>query len=114
MPQKRTSLSKYGLSVVVATCMRLSVTRPHRADLRGARDTPAPPGAMALYSVRLASTTTLLGLLFSAATYSSLWEPPVLLTLLLLLWSLASWSGTRRRWRSPEVRAHVVTTVAAG
>ena len=102
------------IALVVATCMRLSVTRPHRADLRGARDTPAPPGAMALYSVRLASTTTLLGLLFSAATYSSLWEPPVLLTLLLLLWSLASWSGTRRRWRSPEVRAHVVTTVAAG
>ena len=29
---------------VVATCMELSVTRPHRADLPGPRDTPAPPG----------------------------------------------------------------------
>ena len=39
---------------VTATCMRLSITRPHRAELRDARDTPAPPGAMAVYSVRLA------------------------------------------------------------
>ncbi|HET7902675.1 MAG TPA: hypothetical protein VFL59_15940 [Candidatus Nanopelagicales bacterium] len=101
-------------ALVVATCMRLSVTRPHRAELRGARDTPAPPGTMALYSARLAVVTTTVGLLFSVATFGAPWQYPVLLTLGLVLWAARSWQGTRRRWSRPELRARVVATVASG
>jgi hypothetical protein len=102
------------VALVVATCMRLSVTRPHRADLRGARDTPAPPGTMALYSARLAIVTTTVGLLFSLATFGAPWQAPVLFTAGLLAWAARSWSGTRQRWAQPSVRARVVATVASG
>lgn len=102
------------VALVVATCMRLSVTRPHRAELRGARDTPAPPGTMALYSARLAAVTTTVGLVFSVATFGGGWQFPALLTVGLVLWALRSWEGTRRRWRDPATRARVVATVASG
>jgi hypothetical protein len=102
------------VALVVATCMRLSVTRPHRAELRGARDTPAPPGTMALYSARLAVVTTTVGLLFSVATFGAPWQFPALMTLGLLLWAARSWHGTRRRWSDPATRARVVATVASG
>ena len=102
------------VALVVATCMRLSVTRPHRAELRGARDTPAPPGTMALYSARLASVTTFIGLVFSVATFGAPWQYPALLTLGLVLWAWRSWEGTRRRWAEPMTRARVVATVASG
>lgn len=101
-------------ALVVATAMRLSVTRPHRADLRGPRDTPAPPGTMAVYSARLAVVTTLVGLGFSAATFGRTIVPPLLLTAGILAWAAYSWSRTKRRWADPVVRAHVVATVAAG
>ena len=101
-------------AVVVAVCLRLSITRPHRADLRGPRDTPAPPGTMAIYSARLAGTTTFVGLLFSASTLGTAPAVPVVLTLGLLTWATWSWSRTRRMWTQVSVRTHVVTTVAAG
>lgn len=102
------------VALVVATCMRLSVTRPHRAELRGARDTPAPPGTMALYSARLAAVTTTVGLVFSIATFGASWQFPALLTLGLVLWAVRSWEGTRRRWTDPATRALVVAKVASG
>lgn len=102
------------IALVVATSMHLSVTRPHRADLRGPRDTPAPPGTMAVYSARLAVVTTTVGLMFSAASFGRSVIPPMVLTLGLLAWAAFSWSRTRRRWSDPVVRARVVTTVAAG
>jgi hypothetical protein len=102
------------IALVVAVCVRLSVTRPHRADLRGARDTPAPPGSMAFYSAGLAATTTSLGLVFSASTFGAPWQAPVLITLGVLSWAAWSWTGTRRRWAEPTVRADVVATVSAG
>ena len=101
-------------ALVVAACVRLSVTRPHRADLRAARDTPAPPGTMALYSAGLAATTTTLGLVFSASTFGASWPAPVLITVGVLAGAAWSWSGTRRRWADPTLRAHVVATVSAG
>jgi hypothetical protein len=102
------------VALVVAICMRLSVTRPHRADLRGARDTPAPPGSMALYSARLAATTTALGLVFSASTFGAPWQAPALIAVGVLAWAASSWAGTRRRWSNPDLRASVVATVSAG
>ncbi len=101
-------------AVVVAICLRLSITRPHRADLRGPRDTPAPPGTMAIYSARLAGTTTFIGLLFSASTLGAVPVVPVALTLGLLFWAAWSWTRTLRMWSQMSVRTHVVTTVATG
>ena len=94
--------------------MRLSVTRPHRADLRDPRDTPAPPGSMALYSLRLASITTGLGLVFTGAAMGRSVAVPLLLTTALLAWSARSWLRTARRWADPEQRAAVVTAIASG
>lgn len=100
--------------LVTSTCMHLSVARPHRAELRGPRDTPAPPGTMALYSVRLATTTTLVGLVFAMGTIARSWPTVVLMTAASLLLAARSWHRTRRSWDDPRVRAHVVATVAAG
>jgi hypothetical protein len=69
---------------------------------------------MAIYSARLAGTTTFVGLLFSASTLGSVPAVPVLLTVGLLLWAAWSWTRTRRMWTHMSVRTHVVTTVAAG
>ena len=99
---------------VVATCMRLSVTRPHRADLRGPRDTPAPPGAMAAYSARLALSTTLLAVLFSTASTSSDWRFPALLAVPFVLLSVRNILASARLWHDRAVRAQVVHAVASG
>ncbi|MEP6760689.1 MAG: hypothetical protein ABJA93_04910, partial [Sporichthyaceae bacterium] len=99
---------------VVSTCMRLSITRPHRADLRGPRDTPAPPGVMAAYSARLAVSTTLLAVLFSTASTSSDWRFPALLALPFVLLSVRHVLASARLWHDPRVRARVVHAVAAG
>ncbi len=100
--------------LVTSTALHLSVSRPHRADLQGPRDTPAPPGSMALYSLRLAATTTFLGLLFAALSLTGDPVPPVLLALGLVLWSAWSWRRTAARWRDPVARGRVIATVAAG
>ncbi|HWL36277.1 MAG TPA: hypothetical protein VNQ77_08770 [Frankiaceae bacterium] len=99
---------------VVGTSLRLSVLRPHRADLRGRRDTPAPPGTMAVYSVRMAAQTTLTGLLVTGATATGLWEAPVLVALPIVLLGLRSAAYAARLWRDPRWRAYVTVTVAAG
>ncbi len=101
-------------AVVVGTCMRLSVERPHRADLRGPRDTPAPPGTMAIYSLRLALTATPIGLLFSILTLADQAWPAVLTTVAVVALAARSLRRSTRRWSDPHVRARVVATVAAG
>lgn len=102
------------IAVVVGTCLRYSTTRPHKAELRGPRDTPAPPGAMAIYSLRLALGTTLLGLVLSgAAQFGVWWLPWLVATPALLLAArrvVAAWS----RWEDPPTRAQIVATVASG
>lgn len=102
------------LARVVAVCMTLSVRRPHRADLRGPRDTPAPPGVMAAYSTRLAISTTFIALLFSALAEVAPWTWSVALALPFLLLSLRRLLIALRLWEQPHSRAHVVTVVAAG
>lgn len=99
---------------VVATCMELSVTRPHRSELRGPRDTPAPPGVMAAYSARLAVSTTLIAVLFSALAEVASWEWPVLLAIPFVLLSLRRLVATSGQWHDALVRSRVVTTVASG
>jgi hypothetical protein len=99
---------------VVATCMHLSLARPYRADLRGPRDTPAPPGVMAAYSLRLAVSTTLLAVLFSITAELGDWRLPLLAALPFLLLSARRLTTSARVWRAPATRARVATAVAAG
>ena len=94
--------------------MRLSVTRPHKAELDGPRETPAPPGAMAAYSVRLAVSSTLTGLLFAGLAGLQGWVWPVAVAVPLCLLSLRRLVATARIWSSPVPRSVVTATVAAG
>jgi hypothetical protein len=102
------------VSRVVATCMRLSLMRPHHAQLLGPRDTPAPPGAMAAYSVRLAVSTTLVAVLFSGASQAGDWRLPAALAVPFLLFSARRLVGSSRLWLDPALRARVVATVSSG
>jgi hypothetical protein len=102
------------VGLVVATGMRASLRHPYRADLRGSRDTPAPPGVMALHSVRLAVVTTMVSLIFSAVALTHVWWLPVLLAVPVLAWSGLSLIESERAWGHPHVRAHIVTTVSGG
>jgi hypothetical protein len=99
---------------VMATCMSLSVTRPHRADLRGPRDTPAPPGVMAAYSVRLAVSTTLIAVLFAGLAEVASWHWSVLCALPFALLSLRRLVRAAAIWSRPVTQARVATVVSSG
>lgn len=99
---------------VVGTCLAYSTTRPHQAELRGPRDTPAPPGAMAVYSLRLAVGTTLLGLVLSGSARLGPWWLPWLLALPALLLALRRVAGAWSRWADPDTRAGIVVRVSSG
>jgi hypothetical protein len=99
---------------VLATCMHLSVTRPYRADLRGPRDTPVPPGVMAAYSARLAVSTTLVAVLFSTLAELAAWWWPVLVATPFCLLSLRRLRRTARKFDDVATRARVVVTVVSG
>ncbi|MFL6158692.1 MAG: hypothetical protein ACJ72D_21600 [Marmoricola sp.] len=98
---------------VVATSLDWSVTSPYAVDLRSARATPAPPVVMAGYSAKLAARTTVVGLLFSGASFSADWRVPVLLAVPLLCWSTYRLMRTATAWAEPEVRARVIAVVAS-
>jgi hypothetical protein len=98
---------------VVAASMRWSVERPFSTDMRSARATPAPPVVMAGYSARLALRTTLVGLVFSATTLAPDAWLPALLAVPMLCWSGVRLVRTASQWAEPEVRARVVSVVAA-
>lgn len=100
--------------LVVATCARTSVEHPHKADLRGPRDTPAPPAAMAVYSLRLAFVTTWPGLLFMGAAAAGSWEVALAAFALVSSLALRSLLQTFGIWRDATERSRVVTTVAYG
>ncbi len=97
---------------VVSASLRWSVRRPFAVDLRSARATPAPPLVMVGYSARLALSTTMVGLLFSA-TARAPWHWSVLWALPLVLLSLSRLVRTATTWSDPVQRSRVVTTVAS-
>jgi hypothetical protein len=99
---------------VLALCLELSIGHPHRADLRGPRDTPAPPGVMAAYSARLALTTTVIAVVFSALAQADAWQWPAAVALPFLLLSIRRLLASAREWEQPAIRARVVATVASG
>ncbi len=97
---------------VVAAAMRWSLARPFSVDLRSARATPAPPVVMVGYSARLATVTTVTGLVFSGLARTG--DPGVTLLVAagMLVWSLWRLERTAQRWERPLERARVVTAVA--
>lgn len=99
---------------VVVTCLRWSVVHPHQADLRGGRDTPAPPGVMISYSLRLALTAGAIGLLMVAAAQLQATRLAASVVAVVLVASAVRWYRTRRVWSRPEVRARTLLTVAMG
>lgn len=101
-------------AVVVALALHASVARPHRAELRGGRDAVAPPGALAMASVRLAAPTAVVGVLLGAAGATAQPWLPLAITAPLLLVCACSLRRTARRWADPGQRARVVHTVATG
>jgi hypothetical protein len=103
-----------GTSWTVALAMRLSIRRPHKADLRGPRDTPAPPAAMTGYSARLAAMATLLGAAFAMVVRLDTPWPGLLLALALVALALRHLLVSARVWADDRARAGVVTRVAFG
>ena len=101
-------------AVVVAAALRHSLRSPHRADLSGARDAVAPPGALALASLRLALPAALTGLVLSAAAHSGPWPLPLLLGAAACLLAAVSVHGSLRRWDDVAVRSRVVEAVSRG
>jgi len=105
-------------ALVIATCLSLSVRRPHRADLAGPRDAVAPSGALALAlalaSARLALPTGLVGLALEGAARTGVWALPLLLAFPVL--ALSAWSARRSlsRYDNPVVRARIISVVSAG
>ncbi len=97
---------------VVASSLRWSVGHPYAADLRTARDAPAPPLAMVGYAARLAFGTTLTGLVFNASAHLP-WAWSLLLLVPLLTWSALRLRRSADAWRVPEQRSAVIATVAA-
>lgn len=100
--------------LVVATCMGLSVRRPHRADLRGPRDAVAPPGALAAASARLALPAGLVGLVLAGASHSDNWWLPPLVAAPVVLTSALWVRRSLTHYADHDARARIVVKVSAG
>lgn len=100
--------------IVVAIGMRSSLQHAHRADLEGPRDTPAPPGVMAMQSIRFATVTTITSLYFAALSVTATWWVPMIGLVPVVTFAYLHWQQTATAWQHPHVRAHVVTTVSGG
>lgn len=101
-----------GVVQVVSRCARWSVTRPYAAPLRGARDAPAPPVALASYSVRLATATTLSGILFALASSAPTPAVPAVLVLPFLISGAWTLRRAADRFDRPAVRSRVTAVVS--
>ncbi len=101
-------------ATITSACLRWSLARPYGVELRGARDVPAPPGAMMGYSARMALTTTFIsGMFFVGAAFGSV-AFSVLTCAGFLLVAGLSLRRTFGRWESSVVRAQVALAVALG
>lgn len=98
---------------VVAVSLSWSGRRPFPVQLSSARATPAPPIVMVGYSARLAVSTTLTAMLFSAAAQTPAWWLVPAMAVPFLTWSWVRLRRARRRWVDAPQRAKVVMAVAA-
>jgi hypothetical protein len=101
-------------AVVIAICLRLSVTRPSRADLDGPRDAVGPPGALVAASARLAGSTGLIGVVLGSSAGSGVWLLPVVLAAGPLLLALLSIRRSLQLHEDPFARARITLAVATG
>ena len=99
---------------VVASCLSTSVRHPHKAELRGPRDSVAPPGALVLASAQLALPAGVIGLLFEGTASSGLWWLPFVLGVPVLVGSLLWARASLAVYDQPQTRARIVQVVAAG
>ncbi|MEI6364451.1 MAG: hypothetical protein WCO59_02080 [Actinomycetes bacterium] len=99
---------------ITASSMRTSLTRPHRALLLNSRDTPAPPGSMAVYSIKLSAIATGIGIIFTIVVISGSVMSALIVTTGLIASAILSLLRSRRTWERADQRALVVTTVSAG
>jgi hypothetical protein len=99
---------------VAAFSMRVSLRSPHRAELKGRRDTPAPPGAMIAYSARLAVRTTLVTLILSVVALAPWTWFPLAFAIPMACFAAMSLLRTSRAWQDVGIRSRVVTVVSAG
>jgi hypothetical protein len=99
---------------VASFCMNVSVRSPHRSDLRGRRDTPAPPGAMIGYSARLAWRTTWIAMVLSLTSLATVAWLPLLVAIPMGALAGLSLMSSSRRWLDTETRSRVIATVASG
>ncbi|MBC7680671.1 MAG: hypothetical protein H7233_17060, partial [Pseudorhodobacter sp.] len=86
----------------------------HRADLSGPRDAVAPPGALALASVRLAAPVGLVAICLEGAAQSGLWWAPVLLATPVLVLSALWLHRSLDQYAEPVRRSRIVQVVSAG
>jgi hypothetical protein len=99
---------------VMATSVWLSVRRPYQADLRGNRDTPAPPGVMAAYSLRLAGAAGVVGLLMSATAQLQTAATAVVFAILIVGAATVRLLVALRAWTNPDRRSRALLAVAFG
>jgi Na+-translocating ferredoxin:NAD+ oxidoreductase RnfD subunit len=69
---------------------------------------------MAVYSARLATVTTLLGLVFGTTAREASWQVPAIFAVALVTLSAVSIVRTMRQYDDPVVRARVVAAVSSG
>ena len=100
--------------VVVTIALAASVRHPHRADLKGPRDAVAPPGALALVSIRLAAPTAAVGVLIASSLEFGAWWWPLVFALPPALLCVLSLRRTVRRYADPVQRSRIVQVVSSG
>jgi hypothetical protein len=100
--------------LVAVVALRQSVQHPHRADLRSARDTPAPPVVMAGHALRLTAVASAFCVALGLGFQLDGARAAVLLVLAACCGCAVHVLRTRARWADPQVRQHVVVRVAAG
>jgi hypothetical protein len=116
-PTEASAIFMSGLAsgaLVVATCMSLSVLRPHRAELNGPRDAIAPPGALTAASARLALPACLVGIVLETVCATGIWWLPLLMGTPVVLASALWIRRSLAAYQLPGIRARVVQTVSAG
>jgi hypothetical protein len=103
-----------GVVWAVALALRRSIRKPHKADLRSARDTPGPPTAMLAHAVRLTLFAIIPGTGFTLLLVAGpLWLLPAFAGVMVALAGLHM-RRTWREWDSPSRRSLVVARVALG
>ncbi len=100
-----------GTSQVVSRCALWSVQWPYAAQLREARDQPAPPAAMAGYSARLAAVTTLTGLVFYGCARIDSVAASLGIAVGIVLLSVRRLIVVLKIWDDETSRARVLLTV---